>query len=103
MARPTQALSHADITRHLAGLTGWQRIGEQDDACIEKTFRFPGYDETMAFVNAVAVVAQVMDHHPELVVGFNRCTVRYQTHDVRGISHLDFDAAQRVDAVATPF
>ena len=52
----------------------------------------------MAFVNAVAFIAQDMDHHPDLSVHFSRCVVQYATHDVAGLSALDFAAAQRVDA-----
>ncbi len=99
-AQPLEALSQADVWRHLSDLAGWQQLGEHSKACIEKTFHFADYDATMAFVNAVAAVAKSMNHHPELVVGFNRCAVRYQTHDVQGISHLDFAAARQVEDLA---
>lgn len=94
-----RALRPTEVVSKLTQCEGWQLAGSQNTACVEKTFQFPGYFETIAFVNAVAFVAQSMQHHPELVVGFRHCTVRYRTHDVQGISQLDFDAAQRVDAL----
>jgi 4a-hydroxytetrahydrobiopterin dehydratase len=66
---------------------------------IEKTFTFANYYQTMAFVNAVAFIAHVQDHHPDLSVHFNRCVVRFNTHDVNGISSSDFDCSARVDAL----
>jgi 4a-hydroxytetrahydrobiopterin dehydratase len=53
----------------------------------------------MAFVNAVALIAHVQDHHPELSVQYGQCVVRFNTHDVLGISSSDFDCAAQVDAL----
>jgi 4a-hydroxytetrahydrobiopterin dehydratase len=64
---------------------------------IRKTFRFDDYHRTLAFVNAVAWIAHREDHHPDLEVGYNRCTVRYSTHDVGGLSENDFICAAKVD------
>ena len=53
----------------------------------------------MAFVNAVAWVAHVEDHHPELLVSYGGCRVRFNTHSVGGISVNDFICAAKVDAL----
>ena len=66
---------------------------------IEKTYHFANYYQTMAFVNAVAFVAHVSDHHPDLAVSYNRCVVRFNTHDVNGISATDFECAAAADAL----
>ena len=93
------ALSATNIVAKLALLDGWKLSGDGDAVSIEKTFRFDNYFETIAFVNAVALVAHKEDHHPELAVLYNRCTVRFNTHDVRGISASDFDCAAQLDAL----
>lgn len=66
---------------------------------IEKTFRFKNYYKTIAFVNAVAWVAHREDHHPNLEVGYNYCTVHYSTHSVGGLSKNDFICAVKLDAL----
>ena len=66
---------------------------------ISKSFSFKNYYETMAFVNAVAWVANQQDHHPDMEVGYNKCTVRYSTHSVGGLSENDFISAARIDAL----
>jgi len=91
----TAALSDERVNELLATAPGWAR----DGGAIEKTFKFANYYETMAFVNAVAWVAHGADHHPDLAVGYNRCTVRYSTHSVGGLSEKDFEGAQRVEAL----
>jgi 4a-hydroxytetrahydrobiopterin dehydratase len=66
---------------------------------IHKVFNFKNYYETMAFVNAVAWVSHKEDHHPDLEVGYNLCTVRYSTHAIGGLSENDFICAAKVDAL----
>ena len=94
-----RALGPTEIVQRLSALTGWQLTGDGPDVAIEKTFRFDDYYKTMAFVNALAFVAHGMDHHPDLTVHYNRCVVRFSTHDVQGLSENDFAAAARADAL----
>lgn len=94
-----RAFTATEIVANLAKLQGWTLSGDGSAVVIEKTFTFTNYYQTMAFVNAVAFIAHGQDHHPDLAVHFNRCVVRYNTHDVGGISMTDFDCAARVDAL----
>ncbi|MFL6622416.1 MAG: 4a-hydroxytetrahydrobiopterin dehydratase [Sulfurifustis sp.] len=64
---------------------------------ISRTFEFKNFYETMAFVNAVAWVANREDHHPDLEVGYKRCHVRYSTHAIRGLSMNDFICAAKIN------
>ena len=98
-AQPRRALSATQLVSQLAQAEGWQLSGDGKDLAIEKTFSFVNYYETMAFVNAVALIAHQQDHHPDLKVSYNRCNVRLNTHDVGGVSATDFDCARRIDAL----
>ena len=71
----------------------------EDGQAITRTFRFPDYYRTMAFVNALAYIAHEQDHHPDLGVHYDRCVVRYSTHDVGGLSDNDFICAAKADAL----
>ena len=97
--QPRRALSATQLVSQLAQAEGWQLSGDGPDVAIEKTYSFVNYYETMAFVNAVALIAHQQDHHPDLKVSYNRCSVRFNTHDVGGVSATDFDCARRVDAL----
>jgi 4a-hydroxytetrahydrobiopterin dehydratase len=88
-------LSHHDIAAGLAVLPGWHLSADSGE--LRKEFRFADYFHTMAFVNAVASIAHREDHHPDLEVQYNRCVVRYSTHDVGGLSLNDFICAAKVE------
>lgn len=94
-----RALGAAEIVGQLAKLEGWKLHGEGSGVAIEKTYQFANYYETVAFVNALAFQAHVSDHHPELTVTYNRCVVRFNTHDVGGITASDFSCAGAADAL----
>ncbi len=93
----THAYTDAQADDQLHVLPGWQR----EVRAISRTFRFSGWLETLAFVNAVGWMAHRQDHHPDLAVHFNHCIVRWHTHSVDGLSENDFVCAARTDALAS--
>ena len=96
---PRRALGATEIVARLSAAPGWKLTGDGADVAIEKTYTFDNYYETISFVNAVAFVANEQDHHPDLAVHYNRCVVRFTTHDVKGLSETDFECAAQVDAL----
>jgi 4a-hydroxytetrahydrobiopterin dehydratase len=92
-------LSATQVIAGLAKLSGWKLRGDGADVAIEKTYTFKDFLRTMSFVNAIAYIAEQQDHHPELLVRYSTCSVRFNTHDVRGITQSDFACAALVDAL----
>ena len=92
-------LSDAEVADHLAAVEGWML----QDGKIVKSYAFKNYYETLAYINAIAYVIHAEDHHPELIVTYNRCTVKFDTHSVNGgkggLSENDFICAAKVDAI----
>ena len=88
-------LKPPEIAALLGQLDGWQLR----DGVIAKTYEFKNYYQTMAFVNAAAWVAHREDHHPDMTVGYSKCTVNYSTHAINGLSENDFICAAKLDAL----
>lgn len=74
---------------------GWRLNDAANE--INRTFDFKNFYQTMAFVNAVAWVANREDHHPDLEVGYKRCHVRFSTHAIKGLSMNDFICAAKIN------
>ena len=91
-------LTEASIRELMPQLPGWSLV--EGGHALAKTFRFADYYRTIAFVNALAHVANREDHHPDLSVHYDRCEVRWSTHDVGGLSENDFICAAKTDALA---
>lgn len=91
------ALSNGEATELLQQLRPqWTLDTEQKT--IAHSYHFKNYYQTMAFVNVIAQIAHQQDHHPDLLVQYNRCTVTYSTHSVSGLSINDFICAAKINA-----
>jgi len=86
----------AEARAALAGLDPAWRLDEAANA-IRREFRFKEFYRTMSFVNALAHIANIEDHHPDLEVGYNYCRVLYTTHAIGGLSENDFICAAKID------
>ena len=68
-----------------------------DSKSLQRSYKFKDFYRTMSFVNAVAHVANVEDHHPDLEIGYDYCRIRYTTHAIKGLSENDFICAAKID------
>ncbi len=95
---PKAPLLDADsLARVLAALPGW--APDPEGKLIARRFGFENFYQVMAFVNAVAEVAHAQDHHPEMLVGYDACTVSYTTHSRGGLTLNDAICAAQVSAL----
>jgi 4a-hydroxytetrahydrobiopterin dehydratase len=74
---------------------GWSEVG----VALERTFEFPGFVEALAFVNRVGELAESENHHPDIVINYNRVTLRWWTHTAGGITDRDRELAERSSAL----
>lgn len=95
----TTALTEAEITEGMAKLRGWQR----DEGRLMKLFQFESYLAGTAFAAAVGVIAEGLNHHPEMTIGWRRVSVSFTTHDAGNqLTAKDFAAAAAIDALDYP-
>jgi 4a-hydroxytetrahydrobiopterin dehydratase len=94
----TAPLTLAEARQYLAQVSsGWALT--QDAHALQREFSFKDFYRTMSFVNALAHVANIEDHHPDLAVGYNHCRVTFTTHAIKGLSENDFVCAAKVDLI----
>jgi 4a-hydroxytetrahydrobiopterin dehydratase len=67
---------------------------------LNKEFRFRDFVEAFGFMTKAALVAEGMNHHPEWFNVYATVRVDLATHDVGGITELDFALAQRMEGLA---
>lgn len=89
-----EKLSPHQATQLLSQINNWQILNE---TTIQKTFTFKNFFRTMSFTNAIAHIANQENHHPDMQVSFNKCTVSFTTHAIGGLSENDFICAAKVD------
>jgi 4a-hydroxytetrahydrobiopterin dehydratase len=90
-------LTNSEIETHLESVTGWA----VEDGKLHKQFQFESFVEAFGFMTSLALIAESMNHHPEWFNVYNRVTIDLMTHDVGGISDLDFQLAKEADKLAS--
>lgn len=78
------------------GARGWKTVEGRD--AIQKTFKFGSFVDAFGWMTRMAIEAEKMDHHPEWFNVYNRVEVTLTTHDVDGLSQLDLELAEKMDA-----
>ena len=79
----------------LATLDSWAEVEDRD--AIRKSFRFQDFNEAFGFMGRIALMAEIMDHHPEWFNVYNRVDITLSTHDAGGVSERDIALAKFID------
>jgi 4a-hydroxytetrahydrobiopterin dehydratase len=90
-----QKLSEIERHRALKKLDGWALVEGRE--AITKRFNFTTFNEAFGWMCRVALVAEKMDHHPVWLNIYNVVDVTMITHNVSGLTTLDFEMAQKMD------
>jgi 4a-hydroxytetrahydrobiopterin dehydratase len=75
--------------------TGWTN----DGSALVRVYDRKDFDGAIAFVNAVAQVANQLNHHPDIALSWNQVTIRTWSHDVNAITERDLALARAIDAL----
>lgn len=89
-------LTSDEIAIALKTLNGW----ESDGKVLNRRFAFENFADALHFVNEVGMIAESLDHHPDITFGWGYAEIASTTHDRGGITDFDTFLAGRVDSVA---
>lgn len=92
---PRQALTAAQIHESLCQCPGWRL--DSTAGCIVKSWRFDTFLNVMKCLAEVATYAEHLDHHPHITTCYTHLQIQLSTHDVQGLTSLDFKLAEAID------
>lgn len=95
MSQALAKLSEAEAEKAMDALPLWSLVGET----IQRTFKFVNFLESMAFVRRIADEAERVEHHPDILIRYNKVTLTLSTHDAGGLTRKDFDLAGAIDGM----
>ena len=87
-------LNEAQITEQLEIHSEWVELNGQ----IQRTYKFENFIQSMAFINKIADYAEQVQHHPDILIRYDKVTLSVSTHDAGGITSKDFDLATKADS-----
>ena len=89
-------LTASQIEMEMKNLPDWKMNSNGE---IEKTFSFTGFPQSLIFVNSVGIYAESKNHHPDILIQWNKVRLALSTHDAGGLTTKDFELAKLVNAL----
>jgi 4a-hydroxytetrahydrobiopterin dehydratase len=86
-------LSSQSVLGWLKTHQGWSRKSN----ALLKEFRFSSFRDSIVFVNRIATLADDADHHPDILVQYDRVHITLSTHSAGGITEKDLKLAEQLD------
>lgn len=75
---------------------GWTK----ENNALVRTERFKDFNEALAFIVRVGLLAEQSDHHPTITNTYNEVSLLLTTHDKGNtITDKDYDLAEKINAV----
>jgi 4a-hydroxytetrahydrobiopterin dehydratase len=90
-----ELLTEDEIAGRLGGVPGWTREGSS----IVTTITRSDFREAMLLTGAVAYLAEQANHHPDILIQWNKVTLTLSTHSAGGLTANDFDLAAKINAL----
>ena len=81
-----------DLNKKFIEIEGWEKISDGREAYY-KLFKFSDFKQAFSFMTAIAMKAEQINHHPEWENVYNKVKITLTTHDIGGVSKLDYDMA----------
>ena len=81
-----------DFVKKFEELAGWEKTSDEREAYV-RLFVFSDFKQAFSFMTSIAMKAEQINHHPEWENVYNKVKMILTTHDVGGISKLDYDMA----------
>lgn len=89
-------LTDVEIAAALADVPDWGLV----DGNLSRLFEFDAYKDGLVFASAVGYVADHLNHHPDIHIGYQKVRISMHTHDASGLTAYDFELARRIDRLA---
>jgi len=88
-----QLLTEDQIAGELNNHSEWSEM----NGAIQRTYQFKDFVAAMEFVNKIADMAEAAQHHPDVLIRYNKVTLTLSTHDAGGVTEKDFALAADAD------
>ena len=91
-------MTHGEVVALMPDVEGWQ---QENSKKIWKEFEFKNFVRAVDFINRIADVAELEDHHPDLLLhDYKHVRVELFTHAINGLSRNDFILAAKINEIA---
>jgi len=76
-------------------------VWAQDEQGLHRQFQFKNFVQAWEFMNEVAKLAEIHDHHPDWSNSYNKVNITLISHDNKQVTERDFRLADAIDKLGS--
>jgi 4a-hydroxytetrahydrobiopterin dehydratase len=95
--RDSPHVTNEEVKELKPAIPAWELVEEGGIPKLDRAFRFPNFEQALAFTNAIGQLAESESHHPRLTTEWGRVGVTWWTHKIRNLHRNDFIMAAKTD------
>ena len=96
----TPPFDTSEIHKYLKKVDGWAVKSDKNKSFyLIKNFKFKNFEQSLIFVNLVSNIAELENHHPDILFGWGYCNIKIFTHAIKGLAESDFILAAKIDKI----
>ncbi|MCH9719507.1 MAG: 4a-hydroxytetrahydrobiopterin dehydratase [Actinomycetia bacterium] len=88
-------LTEEELAVGLFELQNWSG----DSMALRRSAECPSFPAAITAVDRIAVIAEEIDHHPDIDIRWRTLSFTVSTHSAGGVTALDLELARRIDEV----
>lgn len=88
-------LTDEELSKELTTVEGWS----VEDGMLTRTYKCRNYVAGLDFAKAIGAVAEALDHHPDMLIGYGTVKIMVVTHSAGGLTPYDFELAKRINTI----
>lgn len=70
-----------------------------DSLALRRSYECPSFPSAITAVDRIAVIAENLDHHPDIDIRWRTLSFTVSTHSAGGVTEQDLDLARQIDGV----
>lgn len=94
----SEALNLEEIKKELAKINSEWKLSLNNPNTIYREYKFKNFSQALEFVNRAGLIAEELNHHPDITLKWGYVKVEFWTHTAQGLSQMDFNAALKLDS-----
>ena len=87
---------HTNRIRSIMEVSEWKHSTKE----LSKRFKFKTFQEAIDFVNSVSKIAEKQNHHPKILIDYNKVDISITDHEKGGVSekcHKFIDEVNKIN------
>ena len=89
----------AEINEFLKNYVEWELLEDNQTPQLKRIYKFNDYLSAVDFTKKIANISEKENHHPSIMLEWDKVTVRWWTHKIKGLHENDLIMSAKTEEI----